>query len=122
MNMFRHRLVVAASALVLVASACGSDKKSDSNDSGNGATTVAAGAPAGLTIQHSSFSAASVKAGEAFTIENKDGVTHTVTDDNGAFDESVPGGSSKPLTIASPGTYKIHCRIHGSMHGTIVVA
>ena len=79
------------------------------------------GAAAALTIQNTSFGAATVSAGQEFTIENKDGVTHTVTDDAGSFDVSVPGGSTKTLTIPAAGTYKIHCKIHGSMHGTITV-
>jgi plastocyanin len=120
MNTKTIRVLVAASAAVLALAACSSDSKSSS---GSPTTTASGGGAAavGLTIQGSSFSAATVKAGQAFTIQNKDGVTHTVTEDNGAFDQSLPGGGSATLTIATPGTYKIHCRIHSSMHGTIVV-
>ena len=61
-------------------------------------------------------------AGQEFTITNNDSVGHTVTDDAGSFNVQVPGGGTATLTIPAAGTYKIHCNIHGSMHGTITVA
>ena len=118
MSHTRRCLAIAAACLVTFgASACSSDSKSGSTP-----TTAGSSAPVGLTIQNSSFSAASVTAGTEFTIENKDSVTHTVTDDAGSFAVRVPGGGSMPLKIDQPGTYKIHCEIHKSMHGTITVA
>jgi plastocyanin len=97
--------------LAFAVAACSSDSKSSSGGA----------APVGLTIEHSSFSAASVTAGTEFTISNKDGVTHTVTDDGGTFSVRVTGGGTGKLTIPKAGTYKIHCEIHASMHGTITV-
>ena len=118
MSHIRRRLAIAAACLLAFgASACSSDSKSSSAP-----TTAGSSAPVGLTIENSSFSAASVTAGTEFTIANKDGVTHTVTDDAGSFAVRVPGGGSMPLTIDKAGTYKIHCEIHKSMHGTITVA
>jgi plastocyanin len=113
-----RRLAIAAACLLAFgASACSSDSKSDSDT-----TTAGSSAPVGLTIEGSSFSAASVTAATEFTIENKDGVTHTVTSDDDSFPSvRVSGGGTMPLTIATPGEYKIHCEIHGSMHGTITV-
>ena len=115
-----RRLAVAAACLLAFGTAaCSSDSKSSATP-----TTPAApsGAPVGLSVQNSSFSAASVTAGTEFTIENKDSVTHTVTDDAGSFDVRVSGGGTETLTIPAAGTYKIHCKIHNSMHGTITVA
>jgi plastocyanin len=83
--------------------------------------TVEAPPVAALTIENSTFSAASAVAGTAFTIANNDGVTHTVTEDNDAFDVEVAGGGTASLTIIAAGTYQIHCKIHGSMQGTITV-
>ncbi len=112
MNDTRKRLAFATACLLAVAiTACSSDSKSSSGGA----------APVALTIQSLSFSAASVTAGTAFTISNKDGVTHTVTDDGGTFSVRVPGGGTETLTIPKAGTYKIHCEIHASMHGTITV-
>lgn len=45
-----------------------------------------------------------------------------MTDDAGSFNVQVPGGGTATLVIPAAGTYKIHCNIHGSMHGTITVA
>jgi plastocyanin len=118
-NTTRRLAVAAACLLAFGTAACSSDSKATPT-----VTTPAAGsgAPVGLTIQNSSFSAGSVTAGTVFTIENKDSVTHTVTDDGGSFDVRVPGGGTATLTIPAAGTFKIHCKIHNSMHGTITVA
>jgi plastocyanin len=118
MNNTRRRLAIATACLLTFAmAACSSDSKSSPGSSASSGNA----APAALTIQSSSFSVANVTAGTAFTISNKDGVTHTVTDDGGTFNVRVPGGGTETLTIPKAGTYKIHCEIHASMHGTITV-
>ena len=99
-----------------VAAGCSSDAKSSAGTNAPAAATAAA-----LTIQNSAFSAASVTAGTEFTISNKDSRTHTVTDDAGSFDVRVSATGTEKLTIPKAGTYKIHCTIHSSMHGTITV-
>jgi plastocyanin len=118
MSNTRKILAVATACwLAFGAAACSSDKKASTTP-----TAAGSGAPVGLTIQNTSFSTASVTAGTEFTIENKDSVKHTVTADDASFDISVPGDGSAPLTIPKAGTFKIHCKIHSSMHGTITVA
>jgi plastocyanin len=107
-----------AALLTFIAPACSSDSKSSTTVVGG--STAAAGA--GLTISGNQFSAATVTAGTEFTITNKDNVGHTVTDDARSFDVSVPAGGTATLTIPKAGTYKIHCKIHASMHGTITAA
>jgi plastocyanin len=120
-NRRKSLAVAAACVLAFGATACSSDSgtKASSTPTTGAATS---GAPVALTIQNSSFSAASVTAGTEFTIENKDTVTHTVTADDSSFDIRVPGGSTMTLTIPAAGTFKIHCKIHASMHGTITAA
>ena len=119
-------LVLAVSTLV----ACSSDKASSPV-----ATTPAATSPAGastgtnpavapgatLTIQGFAFSAVTAKAGETITLVNADTANHTVTADDGSFSVAVAAGSSAPLVIATAGTFAIHCNIHSSMKGSIVV-
>ncbi len=142
MTQTRLRLALGGACLLaLVATACGDDDNvADSGADSTISTVVtdagAAVAPAatdaasavatppvvGLTIENSTFSAASVVAGTAFTIANNDDRDHTVTDDGGAFDVAVPGGGTGTMTITAPGTYQIHCKIHGSMQGTITVS
>ncbi|MGD9999952.1 MAG: cupredoxin domain-containing protein [Ilumatobacteraceae bacterium] len=140
-------LVVPAVALVLAA--CSGDDDSSVDDttapaataapvtSGTGSDTTASpgttgvadtGGPVttaqtvdGLTISNLTFSAATVTAGTEFTITNEDGVAHTVSDRDGAFDVQVAGGSTEPLTIERAGQYEIFCRIHSSMSGVITV-
>ena len=114
----KRRLAVATTCLLLFgATAC-----SSSGSKSSSTTTVGTSTPAALTIQNTSFGAASATAGTQFTIANKDTATHTVTDDAGSFDVRVSGGGTATLTIPKAGTYKIHCKIHSSMHGTITVA
>jgi len=78
-------------------------------------------ASGGLTIEGFAFSPLTVKAGETFTITNNDSTKHTVTADDGSFSVTVDGGKTAQLSIPKAGTYKIHCQIHSSMKGTIVV-
>jgi plastocyanin len=119
---------VTAIVLVLVIAGCGSSSGSYGSTKTPAAPAASAGgavAPppvAGLTIENSAFSDLSVAAGTEFTITNKDNRGHTVTDDSGAFNVSVAGGGTATLKIDKAGTYKIHCEIHSSMHGTITVA
>ncbi len=126
------RIALAGACLMaLTATACSSDDSSSSDTAAPvasaatdaGGTTAAA--PAGgadLTISGFAFSAASVTAGQEFTITNTDSAAHTVTDDAGSFDVAVPAGGTATLTIPTAGTYSIHCKIHAAMTGSITVA
>jgi len=76
-------------------------------------------------MQNLAFTPSTVaaKAGATVTITNKDQVTHTVTSDDGtSFNVTVQGGKTATITAPSKaGTYKFHCNIHSSMHGTLTV-
>jgi plastocyanin len=64
-----------------------------------------------------------VKAGDSVKWTNKDGATHTVTADDGAFDSgNLSGGKSFSFTFDEAGTFAYHCNIHQNMTGTVVVA
>ena len=61
-------------------------------------------------------------AGQKVTWTNTDGFPHTVTADNGSFDSGpVAAGTSYARTFKQAGTFAYHCKIHSSMHGTVVV-
>jgi plastocyanin len=66
-------------------------------------------------------------AGATVTVQNADGVPHTVTADDGVSFNSgfVQGGESGTLTApAAPGSYTYFCEAHPNdsrMHGTLVV-
>jgi plastocyanin len=111
---FRSFALLAASLLLLTfaLAACSS--------SGGGSS-----ASGGITIKGIAFPASpvSAKAGATVTVTNNDPVTHTVTSDDGkSFDVTVPGGKTATITAPSTaGTYKFHCKIHSTMHGTLTV-
>jgi len=143
---FNNRYFTLALPLLIVVAlavlaGCGSTSSTASGDTGAPtATSVSGGvtataAPTNTTATGSSdnmvnvsnfqFSPSSltVKAGTTVTFKGVSG-DHTVTSDADSpmsFDQGVSQGSSITITFANPGTYKYHCSIHASMHGTIVV-
>lgn len=62
-----------------------------------------------------------VKVRDSVVFKNEDGTSHTITADDGSFDESISAGATTTLQITKPGTYNYHCSIHSSMTGTITV-
>lgn len=79
-----------------------------------------------IEIKNSAFSPNSltVKAGEKFTLVNRDFMGHSLTADNGSFDSGILGkNESKSITApAKAGTYKFHCQVHPTtMTGTLIV-
>jgi plastocyanin len=129
-----RRLTLAAlAAVALLAASCGDDDDDSSAATTTAAaaatTTVAGGAttaPAGgakITVAGSAFSPSelTVKVGEAVTIENTDGLGHTFTADDGAFNEALDPSSSATYTPDAAGSFPYHCNIHPSMEGTLTV-
>jgi plastocyanin len=78
-----------------------------------------------VVISNFRFSPATdtVKPGARVTVTNQDGVTHTVTADDGhSFDTgNLAYGGSQTISVSKPGSYSYHCTIHPYMHGTLVV-
>jgi plastocyanin len=111
-------MLLAVAGLVLGLAACSSSSKSSGSGSSGPAGTI--------VIQNTSFTTpdVSVKAGAKVTVDNKDGFSHTVTSDEaGKFDTGTIDGN-KTVTFTAPttpGTYKFHCNIHSTMHGTLTV-
>ncbi|MBA2297125.1 MAG: cupredoxin domain-containing protein [Actinobacteria bacterium] len=61
-------------------------------------------------------------AGQTITWRNTDSKSHTVTEDDDAFDSgSIAPGSTFSRTFASTGTFTYHCTIHRSMRGVVRV-
>lgn len=88
------------------------------------AAAPVAAAPAQINIQDFAYNGQlSVAPGQALNITNLDGVAHTLTANDGAFDTgNLNGGESAPLTAPSaPGSYAFFCSLHPSMTGTLVV-
>ncbi|MEI6622855.1 MAG: cupredoxin domain-containing protein [Actinomycetes bacterium] len=81
--------------------------------SGRGAT---------LTISGMHFSRLRVKAGRTVTVKNLDPFTHTVTAVKAGLHVVVPSnGRATFRAPAMPGTYRLTCDIHASMHGKMIV-
>ncbi len=95
-----------------------------SNSSGNSKSSTQAPAETNsVTISNFAFNPnnIAINAGTPITFTNNDGANHTVTADNGKFDQAVSAGQTATITITEPGTYSYHCRIHPSMKGTITI-
>lgn len=130
------RFVVGLAALATLGLACSSDDDGDSTDTTEESDDTEApdatdapeetDAPADsgseneFVIQGFEFPEGFVgAAGEAITVRNEDGTTHTVT--SADFSVRVSGGSSESLTVDAPGEYPIVCEIHSAMTGTITI-
>ncbi|MFY0544344.1 stalk domain-containing protein [Brevibacillus sp. H7] len=63
-----------------------------------------------------------VEAGSKIIFTNKDDVVHTVTAVDGSFHSgALEKGKTYEMTFAKPGVYKIYCKPHTFMTGTITV-
>lgn len=100
----------ALSVLVLVLAACGG---------------ADAEIPDGSSVAIEGFafgtSNLSVAVGTVVTFDNKDSAPHTVTADDGSFNESVGAGGTAEVKFDSVGTFAYHCEIHPSMTATVTV-
>lgn len=119
MRRYLTPVLTLALSLAVVGTACGGDDDDDAGGSGSSdeATTD-------VVIEGSAFDIGGpVAPGASVTIDNRDGVGHTFTADEGAFDSgTIGGGSSGQVTAPTePGDYAVHCEIHSSMTGTLVV-
>ena len=77
---------------------------------------------AGMSFNPTSMT---VPKGTTITWKNDDGVLHTsISDSSGVWDTGdVAPGNSKSTTFTSAGTFRFHCKYHGTMGmtGTITV-
>jgi len=77
-----------------------------------------------VAVQNFAYNPASitVQVGDSVTWTNQDAVPHTVTADDGSFDQPLnASGGVATITFTKAGTFTYHCTIHPSMHGTVVV-
>ena len=96
----------------------GSDAASDSgSDDGGGSCD------ADVCLENTAFNpdTITVSVGDTVTWENVDGTDHTVTADDGDFDEELSDGDTYEETFDEAGEIAYHCEIHPSMTGTITV-
>jgi plastocyanin len=115
--------LLTAGALTLAA--CGGD----SDDAGGDSDTTGVSTPSGdadVTIRTFQFEIPESLPAGTLTVANADATTHTFTEgavgnDSPAFDVSIDGPEGSATIDVEPGTYQVHCNIHTSMTGTLVV-
>ncbi len=124
---FRSILVIVALVLGVLAGCSSSGSSKAATDTG-GSSASGGSSTNTVTIKNFEFmpKEIKVKAGTKVTWTNKDSSAHTATSDDGApakFDSgNLDQGKSFSFTFDKAGTYKYHCSIHVSMHGTVVVS
>ncbi|HEX6131904.1 MAG TPA: cupredoxin domain-containing protein, partial [Actinomycetota bacterium] len=124
----RTRAMVLAAVAAFSLVACGGD---DDGNGGAGSPEPAGNGDAGtgaadITISGLAFnpSTLDVAPGDTISVTNEDGPTHTITADDGSFDEELAPGDSADVTVEGESGTEIpfHCEIHPSMTGTLTLA
>jgi plastocyanin len=105
-------------ATFLVVLVCSCSKSS-------GTSTPPTSASNSVSIAGMAFgpSTLTVKVGTIVTWKNNDGITHTVTSNDGTSFSSgnLASGASFSFTTTTTGTFAYHCTIHPGMVGSLVV-
>jgi len=106
--------------------ACGKGGSNSYTTGGGGGYGGGGGGGTGsdVSIKNFAFTSNNIPVTKGTTIKwtNNDGVTHTVTADDGSFDSgSLTNGASFSHTFSTAGTYTYHCSIHTTMTGTVTV-
>jgi len=119
-----------AAGVALFLTSCGGSSDTSSAGVGTAATvTATAGSSATgatsqeIVVQGYKFPPITAAAGSTLKLVSKDVEAHTMTANDGTFD-STPFSPDKPTTLTVPtkaGSYPFHCKIHPTMHGTLVV-
>lgn len=91
----------------------------DAADDSDGGGSDEAATISGLTFQPDPIE---VQAGATVVWSNEDGVGHTVSAEDGSFDEAVDAGGTASVTFDEAGEYEYFCGIHPQMNGTVVVS
>jgi plastocyanin len=130
-GVFKMLVGGAGAALVLaLLTACGGNPgpSGDACTLTGGASTGTAAQPVQVVSDPSTVGAyqpkaVSVKSGEAVEWDWVDqGVSHTVTAENGSFDSGLCAAGTKFfVTFNTAGTVNYHCTIHAQMLGTVTV-
>jgi len=108
---------LAALALALTLGACGDDDDDSASDTTAGDDSSASGE---LDVTELAFDDVTAPAGGTFDAVNSSGTAHTVTADDGEFDDDLPDGDTVTVDVPSePGEYGFHCEIHPSMTATL---
>jgi len=77
-----------------------------------------------IVIENSKFMPIDIEVKTGTTIEwiNKDSVDHTVTFENGDFDQELVVGATATVTFTETGTFRYFCQYHPGMRGSVAVS
>lgn len=77
----------------------------------------------GVDVRDNSYSPTpvTITAGDTVKWTHRGQVLHTVTADDGSYDERMLPGAAFTHTFRTPGTSAYHCEIHATMKGSVVV-
>ncbi len=118
----RRGALVAAIAAAPLLAACGSGSSTASGSAP--APTVKGSVTKEVVVQNYTFPAITVAPGASIGFIDRDAEAHTVTADDATFSIGPFDTSTPPETLIAPtvpGTYAFHCKIHPTMHGSLVV-
>jgi len=112
--------------LLLVVACTNQAPASQTNNAANTevkAPPVALGQNLDVVIENMKFmpNNLEVKVGDMVTWTNKDSVEHTVTFENGDFDQKLPMGALTVYQFTEKGQYRYFCSIHPGMQGIVTV-
>jgi len=109
---------------LIIASVYSCSKSNTSTSSQTPPPVVGNGNNLTINISGMAFPASTtVTKGDTISWYNGDGVTHTVTSDNGTSFSSgnIAAGATFSYIAKTAGSFPYHCTIHTSMVGTLVV-
>lgn len=124
--MLLRALLVACLLTSLAVAGC-TQEEDDGSDGTSSSSRTTTPPPAQVDIFGSAYAPrdVTIQAGQQVTWTQKDGVTHTVTSDDGApaaFNSGDLGtGDKYSQSFLKTGTYAYHCKYHGSMQGNVIV-
>ena len=120
------RVVALVAAGVLVAGGCSVFEGSDADGGAlEGPSTTLSAAEGVVVVQNISFNPARVAARvgqEVVWTVDDNGVSHSVTADDGSFDSGRLSAGDFKRTFDQPGEVAYHCAVHARMKGTVVVS
>jgi len=120
----RVAAAVAIAGILLGLAACGGDDDDDTSAGTTGTTQAESNGGGGATLDVTEFKFDDVtaSAGSTLAVKNESGAAHTITADDGDFDEALPNGETVDVQVPDqPGEYAFHCTIHPSMKATLTV-
>ena len=116
-------ILVMITTLLLVAACSVPQEKQATVVAAEEESVVVQAGVATVTAENFAFKPTDVEVTVGTTVEwsNKDEVEHSITFDDGSFDELLPPGGMVTHTFTQAGAYSYHCTPHPGMQGKVIV-